>query len=219
MTNFLSQSTTKQAKISILKNPEFQAFLKVLVTDDDVEYFDYWKQQIIENKYTEKQLSRSFLRDAIVYRIETGLVELARRYRPIFKKYSRLFSKPVPVEIDNDFIAVMAMALDRIYEPVLVLNANVMDAYMLARIFKFFRTTANGPLSQPNKPRNILIYSGVGHSERYAFVLGLLGFKTLSSYNPPIKTRKHENCLDMSELSPPFLSTPRNITDNDGYFY
>ena len=73
-------------------------------------------------------------------------------------------------------------------------RSNVMDIYLLARVFRTFSNNYNS--------KYILIYTGNNHSKVYRDVLKLLKFKLVNEvYND-------NQCLDISRFNWPFFGKP-----------
>ena len=102
----------------------------------------------------------------------------------------------------------------------------IVDAYLLARIFKTFKV--DDPYSynrrktdEPVDPHNIIIYAGNSHSQRYRLFLKYLGFNLIEQSGRLEKHVEFSNCVDMRGINQPFFSKWYNIKDqtqDEDYF-
>lgn len=103
---------------------------------------------------------------------------------------------------------------------IMIFNALISDAYLLARIFKTFQIydpDKKRATDEPEEPHNIIIYAGNAHSQRYRKFLKCLGFRLLEEsggLEAPLPGQG-EHCVDMRPITQPlFSSWPYDIEDN-----
>ena len=75
-------------------------------------------------------------------------------------------------KVSPDYIAQQATFL---FDGLIIMNSFTMDFYLLCRLFRNFNVKSTD--QQPSKPRNVIIYAGDAHSQRYRSVLRSMGFK------------------------------------------
>jgi len=96
-------------------------------------------------------------------------------------------------------------------------NALIADAYVLARIFKKFNIDTKDPLKrretdEPEEPRNIIIYAGNGHCQRYRkFLTEYLNFEDKGTDGTGIVNdadipNEPRYCIDMKNFNQPLFS-------------
>jgi len=87
-------------------------------------------------------------------------------------------------------------------------NCLIIDAYLLARIFKKFNIDSKPRTTdEPEKAHNIIIYAGNLHSQRYRKFLKYLGFRQVESAGDLEKPQLHmRNCVLLSGITQPFFS-------------
>jgi len=113
-----------------------------------------------------------------------------------------------------------------IFNKIFEFNLLIVDAYLLARIFKTFKI--DDPYSynrrktdEPAEPHNIIIYAGNAHSQRYRLFLNYLGFNLIENAGGLEKPEGFTNCVNMKGIEQPFFGKWHNIEDkpqDDDYF-
>ena len=107
--------------------------------------------------------------------------------------------------------------LDEMKKMIVHYNALIIDAYVLARIFKKFNINSEDSrkrreTDEPEEPHNIIIYAGNGHSQVYRkFLTNYLNFEDegiggsclLNNEDIPIQPRY---CVDMKNINQPLFS-------------
>ncbi len=98
-------------------------------------------------------------------------------------------------------------------------NLLIVDAYLLARIFKTFKI--DNPYSynrrktdEPAEPHNIIIYAGNAHSQRYRLFLNYLGFNLIENAGGLEKPEEFTNCVDIRDIDQPFFGKWHDKKDN-----
>jgi len=81
---------------------------------------------------------------------------------------------------------------------------NLMDLYIMSRMFREFNDKGKGV----TESKNIMIYTGVSHTEIYSKILRELGFKLLFSRGDR-KKWKETSCLDLSGLEIKWITTDK----------
>jgi hypothetical protein len=117
--------------------------------------------------------------------------------------------------------------LRKIHSNLLDLEALVVDAYLLARVFKNFNIdvedeTKQRDTDEPYEPHNIVIYAGNLHSNRYReFLKKKLGFKLIAitgeDWRDKDSTNPYKNCISMEDFPQPFFEYHEDINwlEND----
>jgi hypothetical protein len=87
-------------------------------------------------------------------------------------------------------------------------NCLIIDAYLLARVFKKFNIDSKPRTTdEPAKAHNIIIYAGNLHSQRYRKFLKYLGFRQVESAGDLEKPKSDmTNCVMISGITQPFFS-------------
>jgi len=118
----------------------------------------------------------------------------------------------------NDIKKLLESMYD-IFDKVFDFNLLIVDAYLLARIFKTFKI--DNPYSynrrktdEPAEPHNIVIYAGNAHSKRYRLFLTYLGFNLIKSSGGLEKPEKFTNCVDIRDIDQPFFGKWQDRKDN-----
>jgi hypothetical protein len=224
---------------TIYKWTKFLEFFARFEYDNDVAYLNYqkyWYSQVLNNKFLSKEIERmdADVRPFLNYFIQKELDDTNHKNYPGLQQIAELLLILVNKDKDKDkdkpkytyndpYFERIIFCISQIVDPLLFdLHAIIIDAYLLARIFKTFQiynSDTKRSVDEPAEPSNIIIYSGDLHSIRYRTFLKLLGFRTLEeAFASPAK----KNCLDMKGIKQPLFSEWPKGEDNDIdliYFY
>ena len=118
-------------------------------------------------------------------------------------------------EITAEHINILLYNIKRLLEELIEINSIIPDAYLLSRIFKKFKVeSGKRATDEPDRPRNIIIYAGNGHSDRLRTILeenfefemlewaGRRWPKDTSGF----EHEKYNNCINMKSFTQPFFS-------------
>ena len=184
-----------------LQNPRTIKILNIFRTVNKKIFIKYWQDQILDNKYTKKELNKSYMGDKILDFITKKIVNLGMETRNNLYKYSTIIST-IPITEKNLHYTYLRKINSRLVK----LNSLVTDAYTLARIFKKFdikkKSSLYSTFDQPEEPHNIIIYAGDSHSNTYRNFLNYLNFEEIAS----IKPGKTRNCINLENFPQPFFS-------------
>jgi len=166
------------------------------------DYEKFWIKQIDQNKYVQKELERSPLKDKILSFIKKITIEDARRHHSNLNYFSKciLGERKCSPQL-------LADHLNHFYELTVSTNARTIDAYTLARMFKNFNIDRpsqpfDSSKDQPISPHNIIIYAGDAHSETYRrFLEEELDFELLAK-----NKAQAIYCLNMDGIPQPLFS-------------
>lgn len=166
------------------------------------DYEKFWIKQIDQNKYVQKELERSPLKDKILSFIKKITIEDARKYHSDLKYFSKciLGERKCSSRVLEDHV-------EYFYNLTVSTNARTIDAYTLARMFKNFNIDRpsqpfNSSNDQPISPHNIIIYAGDAHSETYRrFLEEELDFELLAK-----NKARSLYCLNMDGIPQPLFS-------------
>jgi hypothetical protein len=130
-------------------------------------------------------------------------------------------------EENKSFYTYFRELLNKIHRNLVDLEALVVDAYLLARVFKNFNIdvedeTKQRDTDEPYEPHNIVIYAGNLHSNRYReFLKKKLGFKLIAitgeDWRDKDSTNPYKNCISMEDFPQPFFEYHEDINwlEND----
>ena len=190
----------------------YRTTLKVEDKDDDQNIINISNLQKLE-KYT-----KLF--------IQTDL-KLNQIYKDTYDEnfvQKKVLTQEDQIQIINDFNAIK-IYLNEMKNISVEYNALVIDAYLLARIFKTFKVDTYDPkkrreTDEPKEPHNIIIYAGNGHSQVYRKFLNLLRFEDkgtggtgiLDDHDIPKDGPRY--CVDMKNINQPLFSgwPPASVT-------
>jgi hypothetical protein len=117
-----------------------------------------------------------------------------------YKKYIELDQKYNNKKLNSseDALYLKYTQLKSVRSLTKIFLSNMIDIYLMSRIFKTFNTKKN--INQPPTSHNIIIYAGWEHSRRYSDFLKSLGFEQLAT------AKEHSTrCLDMTDFPQPFF--------------
>ena len=92
-----------------------------------------------------------------------------------------------------------SQALLEFYYLCIPISACFTDAYTLSRLFKKFKKNPHSP----EKPYNVIIYSGDAHSNIYRTFLAWLKF----DMKKEIKKGPYTSCIDLEDFPMPFFNS------------
>ena len=202
------------------------------------EYLEFWKKQLIDFEFLNKKVVKATQKEArkinefIDEQIELGVNEgfnkkggkaiiSAQNIISIINKYIKKDdpeSETPPfydfTEINDTDLETLLKNIDLFVDETSVINSIIPDKYLLLRIFKKFKVESDKrPTDEPENPHNIVIYSGIAHSDRIrTFLDQELNFKTISYAGRKWPKEEEEsepeykNCIDMKEFPQPFFS-------------
>lgn len=191
-------------KVALKSDSRIVAIIEKLITKDINEYEKFWKKQLTQSSILEKEFSRTILdKKLLLDFLEAEILDEAMVYRERFQNYLASFHTD-NMNINN---------IIRGVQETCSINSIVVDMYAISRMFKKFKNVKN----QPERPHNIIIYSGDAHSTRYRKFLKYLDFKTINEtggipYDYAYRNRynknspSYENCADISNFKQPFFS-------------
>ena len=219
--NDVSYFFIKLSKVLSNNNKEIVYYvLKILMKDKRIinvlnglnessleQYNNFWKKEINSNFFIRKELSKTYLKEEINNFITKLVLESAYEHRREFRRY---ISDILNEEDKDRFINAFVM----IYSITVVINATIVDAYTLSRIFKVYDVKKpafkeNIKRDQPSEAHNIIIYGGDAHSENYRKFLKSVGFKEINnigSIDGYYDSKKPKNCVDMNKFPQPFFT-------------
>lgn len=169
--------------------------------DEDSPYFQFWYGMLLKNHYTNKEFEhlgdnynigetiKQFIKNEIKLELKkevqnnvspcTPCCELINKIAKIIMDNSKIIKRTSleDVELIENFGSLINLVVTSA-------NASVIDAYLLARIFKKFNLNSGKPekrrsTDEPDEARNIIIYAGNGHSAKYRKFLTQIGFELL----------------------------------------
>jgi hypothetical protein len=224
--------------------PIFEEFSKINIYDDKeddekyAEYDEFWDKQIKEVNFVIKKVARSTIHDKIKSFIKKEL-------RDIGKYSKKIDDIKILLKTVKDFIATVdkystgttnKYDFDSITENdrkillnldclgiFISINSNIMDYYLLCRIFKVFDFTKlknHRWTDEPKEPHNIIIYAGDTHSKNVRQFLKELEFKEISTTNviksiDIWKFPKINHCIDIRKFPQPFFSNHKKVKWSD----
>jgi hypothetical protein len=208
------------------KEKKMGIILKNLAHENDEIVFEFMKDQLRNNRYIKKELSKivenkKLLKSAIVNFCE---ILIYKNMKPKFNKIRSLVLQILDLEknLDEDKKKELLTSIGTLWGLMVYPLACFVDAYLLARVFKDFDMTEidkkayEGATHQPNRAHNIIIYAGEYHAENYRDFLSIVGFDEIDSSgievdDTPSKPKQNipKNCLDMRNIKQPFFSYKR----------
>jgi hypothetical protein len=213
--------------ITLLRRPTITNILSELIKEDKEAIYEFMKNQLIENRYIKKELSKIVENPKLKNLIITYFSNEIRQYMSLhIDKIQELINILLnflnginKFNIVNDSIESLFIKMSRI-------STFFSDAYLLARVFKDFNMSQmnekayKGATDQPNRAHNIIIYAGDKHAHTYRNFLFYLGFNEIDSSgidlekpNPndylDIPEIPVKNCVDIRNIKQPFFSYKR----------
>ena len=196
--------------ITMTKNyPQIMTGFLLKINDKD--YFQFWNGMLSKNHYTNKEFEhlgdnhnigetiKQFIKTEMELELKKGVKNEVKNGVYQCTPCCELINKIAKLIMDNiestdrtksekDRDTLKDIDLIQNFESLIHLvvtsaNASVIDAYLLARIFKKFNLNSEKRRStdEPDEARNIIIYAGNGHSEKYRKFLIQIGFELLAN--------------------------------------
>ena len=219
---YTDKQFVKAFRSLIKKNKKIMTVLDFMCISDDDKFEKFWITPLTENEYINKELNRlerdnPLLKNLIITYIKDNIIKQANDSKKKWINNTNIVLKRVKAS-ETEFCDTVTMILDDIA----CIYANVIDAYLLARVFKKFnmeemRAKAYlGITDQPDRASNIIIYAGDAHSERYRkFLKHVLHFKKIATTG----VRDGVNgdgtkiyCIDMKSIQQPLFMYPKKKT-------
>ena len=221
--------------------PILEEFSKINIYDDredDEKYADYdafWDKQIEEHIFVTKKVTRSTIHYKIKSFIKKEmrsnlgekystkiddikiLLETVKVFIATLNKYSTETVNKYDFEsiTENDSKILLDLEFS---QPLLGINSNVLDYYLLCRIFKVFDVTKRIKnhrwTDEPKEPHNIIIYAGDTHSKNVRKFLKELEFKEISTTSS-VEKKWIRNCIDIRKFPQPFFSNHKKVKWSD----
>ena len=177
-------------------------FLLEINDDEDSPYFQFWYGMLLKNHYTKKEFEhlgdnydigekiKKFIKSEMKLELKkevknnvspcTPCCELINKIAKLIMDNSKIIKRNTSQDVDliENFESLIHLVVTSA-------NASVIDAYLLARIFKKFDLNSQKPekrrsTDEPDEARNIIIYAGNGHSAKYRKFLTQIGFELLA---------------------------------------
>ena len=197
----LTENKYKPEKLdSFLEKPEVKKAIKILSKSvvEPVEYKKLLKSQIYDNPHVIKQIRKSYMGKEITEFIEKKLLETGRKEDVYFLNIMDLYDKNK-----------RQLTMNRIETALIVINAPIVDAYTLSRMFKVVKN----PHNQPDRPQNIIYYAGNAHSTTVREFLTEQGFIENAfvgniNKNQNFILPKYLGCIDVGNFPMPFFPNP-----------
>lgn len=195
---FLSHPSPSQS----LKQREriLEAFYSKDLSNID-NYVTYVSHTLLDShNYIGKEISRSELREQIITFI---LSELETVYSKFYPKLHKLIAA-----LDTDTYTESTLKLISSY--VNAMNAPFVDAYLLSRMFKYFKTNPEDiELLHDTLPMNMIIYAGDDHANRVRRFLETQNFEIVEEAGMFMNLTR---CLDITSIIQPFFSAYHSPT-------
>ena len=210
-----------------------------LLKPGEKKYIEFWHGMLSNNHYTKKELDHlkkdldhlrdkdgrsfetiieSFIKDEILLELQANQEDEKGKCKPRIDLINilaqsvmdntkiaqrlRLLDNNVNVKLIDDLLSLVSL--------IILVNASVIDAYLLARIFKKFDLNSEKPekrrsTDEPDEAHNIIIYAGNKHCTTYRKFLKDNGFKLLADIgdaeelgNAVLKDKEiPNNCVNM----------------------
>ena len=193
--------------------------------EENSSYLQFWYSMLLKNSYTKKELDHlkdnynirtkieSFIKSQMLLELDTNVSIYEDQCSPSCKVInnsaklildnSKLINRNSlkDIELIDNFETLIIM--------IILVNASVIDAYVLARIFKKFnlepiKIENRRSTDEPDEARNIIIYAGNMHCTTYRKFLQANGFELLADIgeaeleNKELQNGKPRNCVDMT---------------------
>jgi hypothetical protein len=204
----------------ISKDKNFTIVLNSMCDSSLKNFTNFWISPLTKNYYINKELNRlekddPELKTKIVDYVSKEIIRRAMKERKFFKKVIK------NIIVDNTCESYrFCKALELIHDALTNIYAGVVDAYILARVFKKFNMNEMKEKAypdvtdQPDRARNIIIYGGDNHSELCRqFLKDILDFDDICSTGErekdlDIVSKKDVFCIDMKTIDKPLFIYP-----------
>lgn len=203
---FYDSSYQQQFSFGILKE-EYEILLEIIELDKN-NVVDYIKQNFIEVKRLDKELSRTnpYIREILDKYILSEIDKL-KDIRKISKgQIDSVFGKNRK-DMTQEQLLICHDISDVIYDYLFHLGARLTDIYTLARLFKTFKVKIGE--NQPNRVHNAILYGGNNHSEIYRHILNQLKFNTVFNIQ-----KNSDIFLSMENVKQPLFSLHSGVITN-----
>jgi hypothetical protein len=239
--NYLGFSFLKNITDFIRKWKSFFIFFARFDNDADntkINYQKFWYDQLRTFYLVNKEISvmqpdvkpllNIFIKEEMDNLLRSGYKEAAKHSKDVLTMYDRIVEtivnfKNEAIVKDASFIKHYVLTYKDIHflresmnsfflKSIFSFNCLIVDAYLLARIFKTFQIDGpkKRPTDEPAEPHNIIIYAGNLHSQRYRKFLSYLGFRVVEEAGEleELETPKpgERNCVDITDITQPFFS-------------
>ena len=181
-------------------------FLLEINDNEDSPYLQFWHGMLLKNHYTTKEFKhlgdnynigekiQTFIKSEMKLELQkkikndayscTPCCELINMISKLIMDNSKLINRNSSKDLD------LIENFESLIHLVTSANASVIDAYLLARIFKKFDLNSQNEekrssTDEPDEARNIIIYAGNGHSAKYRTFLIQNGFELLADIGEP----------------------------------
>ena len=214
--NYTDKQFVKAFRSLIKKNKKIMTVLNFMYMPDNDKFKKFWVNPLTENEYINKELNaletdNPTLKNLIVTYVENNIMKEANNSKENWINNTNIVLKRIKTS-DSKFCDTVRKILDDISS----IYANVIDAYLLARVFKKFNMEEMGEKAylgitdQPDRARNIIIYAGDDHSEKYRkFLKHVLHFKKIATTGVRGEGTKIY-CIDMKSIPQPLFMYPKN---------
>jgi hypothetical protein len=195
-------------------------FLLEINDNEDSPYFQFWHGMLLKNHYTTKEFKhlgdnynigekiQTFIKSEMKLELQkkikndvypcTPCCELINIIAKLIMDNSKFINRNPSRDLD------LIENFESLIHLVASANASVIDAYLLARIFKKFDLNSQNEekrrsTDEPDEARNIIIYAGNGHSAKYRKFLTQNGFELLADIGEAEleDEKKPSNCVNM----------------------
>ena len=207
-------------RLRMRKDINFTIVLNNMSEPSLKKFKNFWISPLTKNYYIDKELNRlekdnPELKTKIVDYVKKEIIRRAMNKRKFFKKVIKNF-------IFNDTCESyrFCKALELIQNELSHIYAGVIDAYILARVFKKFNMDEMKEKAypdvtdQPDRARNIIIYGGDNHAEICRrFLKDILDFDDICSTGKREKdidiiSKNDVFCIDMKTIDKPLFVYP-----------
>ena len=217
--NYTEKQFVEAFRSLIKKNEKIMTVLNFICISDDDKFEKFWITPLTENEYINKELNRlerdnPLLKNLIVTYVKDNIIKQANDSKKKWIDNTNIVLERVKTS-ETEFCDTVTMILDDIA----CIYANVIDAYLLARVFKKFNMEEMrekaylGITDQPDRASNIIIYAGDAHSERYRkFLKHVLHFKKIATTGVRDGVKGDGTkiyCIDMKSIPQPLFMYPK----------
>uniref|UniRef100_A0A6C0H3M6 Uncharacterized protein n=1 Tax=viral metagenome TaxID=1070528 RepID=A0A6C0H3M6_9ZZZZ len=194
--------------VRIESDKQIMSVLNGLRQLNTTKFNKFWTSPLRDNIYIKKELNKldPEMKQLIVDYVDKEIIRRATRIRSEWEKDTTLIFSTSKDEFE------FCRAVKRILHSVHHVYSGVIDAYLLARMFKKFKLKEKA--DQPDTARNIIIYGGLSHAEIVRrFLKYVLNFDDIASSGEReirIETGgKETTCVDMKSIKYPLFEYPK----------
>lgn len=171
---------------------KFRDILSSVDLSTENAYFNYIESILRDTRtYLGKEISRSYKSDQIIEHMKTRMRREYHRSYPILQLY--LSQSPV--------------TWIKLFSAASLLGSFLLDAYIIARIFKVFDMSKINPNKSPlftAIPTNMIVYVGDLHAQELRTFVKNNGFELIESV---AQSQGHTECLDIHSIKQPFFTS------------